>query len=276
MPGQTNGEPNHAYFVSWRTIVCRVHSPIRWRFNAFDPRRWGFGRITRRAPQQRAPRRVAAHRAPVRRVALCCMVFRKINCPPAPGTPMPRSRRHRITDARNSFHQTDSAAASFTGTARYPPCTPGSREFTDSNLPRPTASWVGGPLAKPWDTGTDSDTCIQIAAAPTDHDGTLVWTRQTDSKGNNNAAFACATALMPAANSAAEGNSLNSPADCQARACARARRSASVLTLARNRDSGSTICWASEASIRARIDRAPPATSRSIRSARSVRYSEAR
>lgn len=63
-------------------------------------------------------------------------------------------RRHRITNARNRFHQIDSAAASFTGTARYPPCTPGSREFTDSNLPRPTASWLGGPLAKPWDAGT--------------------------------------------------------------------------------------------------------------------------
>ncbi len=185
-------------------------------------------------------------------------------------------RRHRLTNARNSFHQISSAAMPFAGPTRCPPCTPGSRAFTDSNLPHPTASWVGGPLAKPWDAGTDSDTCIQIAAAPTDHDGKPVWTGQTDSKGNNNAAFACATALMAAANSEAEGNSLNSPADCQARACARARRSASVLTFARNRDSGSTICWASEASIRARIDRAPPATSRSIRSARSVRYSEAR
>lgn len=275
MPGQTNGEPNHAYFVSWRTIVCRVNSPIRWCFNAFDPHRWGFGRITQRAPQQRTPRRVAAHRAPVRRVALCCMVFRKTNCPPAPGTPMPRSVVILLPTPTIDF--TKQAVLQCLSQAHaMPPCTPGSWEFTDSNLPRPTASWLGGPLAKAWDARTDSDTCIQIAAAPTDHDGKLVWTGQTDSKGNNNAAFACATALIPAANSAAEGNSLNSPADCQARACARARRSASVLTLARNRDSGSTICWASEASIRARIDRAPPATSRSIRSARSVRYSEAR
>lgn len=63
----------------------------------------------------------------------------------------------------------------------------------------------GRPACKPWDAGTDSDTCIQIAAAPTDHDGKPVWTGQTDSKGNNNAAFACATALMAAANSEAEG-----------------------------------------------------------------------
>lgn len=185
-------------------------------------------------------------------------------------------RRHRITNARNRFHQTGSAAAAFIGTKRCPPCTPGRGihrfEFA---TPRQRHGWAGH-LQNRGTPAPDSDTCIQIAAVPTDHDGTLVWTGQTDSKGNNNAAFACATALMAAANSAAEGNSLNSPADCQARACARARRSASVLTLARNRDSGSTICWASEASIRARIDRAPPATSRSIRSARSVRYSEAR
>lgn len=62
----------------------------------------------------------------------------------------------------------------------------------------------------------------------------------------------------------------------QAWSCARARRSLSELTLARKRDSGSTICWASEASIRARIERAPAATRPSIRSARSVRYTAAR
>jgi hypothetical protein len=66
------------------------------------------------------------------------------------------------------------------------------------------------------------------------------------------------------------------PRPAQPRDCARASRSLSVLTLARKRDSGNTICWASEASISARMERAPRATRPPIRSARSVRYTAAR
>lgn len=58
--------------------------------------------------------------------------------------------------------------------------------------------------------------------------------------------------------------------------CARARRSASVLTLVSDRKSDVTMRWASDASTKARILRSPAATNVSTRSARSVRYTAAR
>lgn len=62
----------------------------------------------------------------------------------------------------------------------------------------------------------------------------------------------------------------------QPRDCARARSSASVLTLVSDRASDVTTRWASDASTRARILRSPAATNVSTRSARSVLYTAAR